>query len=229
MMPTITKRLLSVNFAEGRTAEIEGIVIHVMEGTIQSARSWFNADVSNVSAHYGIGKDGAIDQYVEESDTAWHAGRVLSPTAQIVRDLAGNNPNSYTIGIEHEGSGRDPLTSAQRASSVWLIREIAKRHPRVKLDRYHIVGHHEIYAGKTCPGAIDVDALVKEAAATAPVPAPTPSTTPKPTIVWSQFFNDWLIVTRVVNDDEWYFLRSRNLRSQGERAQTPLSHMPTQP
>ncbi len=45
--------------------------------------SWFGSTVSQVSAHYGIGINGEIHQYVQEADTAWHAGRGKRPNLGI--------------------------------------------------------------------------------------------------------------------------------------------------
>jgi N-acetyl-anhydromuramyl-L-alanine amidase AmpD len=42
----------------------EAIVIHIIEGTLKGTGSWFLNEESGVSAHYGIGKDGEIHQYV---------------------------------------------------------------------------------------------------------------------------------------------------------------------
>jgi N-acetylmuramoyl-L-alanine amidase len=81
----------------------EAVVIHVMEGTLVGTDSWFNNPASKVSAHYGVGRDGTIHQYVSETDTAFHAGRRSKPTWGLIKD--GINPNLYTIGIEHEGDG----------------------------------------------------------------------------------------------------------------------------
>lgn len=140
---------------------IEGVVIHVMEGSMDATASWFGSPKSSVSAHYGVSKLGAVVRYVDESLAAWHAGRVERPTAELVLDRPGINPNEYTIGIEHEGDGTEELTDAQRAATIELVRDICTRH-EIPIDRYHIVGHHEIYAPKPCPGAIDVDALVEK-------------------------------------------------------------------
>lgn len=85
----------------------EAIVIHIMEGTLQGTDAWFSNEESGVSAHYAIGKYGESHQYVGESDRAWHAGRIVSPTWRLLKpDI---NPNWYTIGIEHEGREDTPL------------------------------------------------------------------------------------------------------------------------
>lgn len=146
-----------------RHRDVLGIVIHVMESDIDTATEWFQkgskAAGDPVSAHYGVAKDGSIRQYVSEDCVAYHAGRVDHPTAQIVIDRPTINPNDYMIGIEHEGDGTQEMTVLQRTASTQLIKDICIRN-KIPIDRYHIVGHHEIYQPKTCPGGISVDALV---------------------------------------------------------------------
>jgi hypothetical protein len=228
---SINEKLLAINFARGRKSDyaVDMIVIHVTEGSAASAVAWFNDPESEVSAHYMVRKDGVVVRFVKEDDTAWHAGRVSDPTAKLVLARAPANPNGYSIGIEHEGNGSEPLTLAQRIASVSLIRDICARRA-IPIDRTHIVGHHEIYAPKFCPGAISVDALVKEAAS-APAPAPvTPIPTPGqiPRVVYSPFLGDFLVVTRYVADDDWSFVPARLVGRfvEGDRAATRLSQMP---
>lgn len=140
-----------------------------MAGTLEHFRRVNPPDP--VSAHYGVSRAGEVVQYVEVADAAWHAGRVLNPTAAIVKERPGINPNLYSIGIEHEGTGSSGLTPVQLASSAELLRFLSARH-RIAIDRRHIVGHREIFAGKTCPGKVNVDALVELAAMTKVTPFP---------------------------------------------------------
>ncbi len=157
-------QVYSPNFAAGRkTYTPIAIVIHIMEGSRASTDSWFGSTVSQVSAHYGIGINGEIHQYVQETDTAWHAGRVNAPTWALIKP-AGNgsyiNPNYYTVGIEHEGDETTEWSDATYTSSSSIISEIAKRW-NIPIDRQHIVGHHEIYALKACPGTkVDFEKLI---------------------------------------------------------------------
>lgn len=206
-VPNLTKRILPINHTPGRPRPVDMIVVHVTEGSASSVRSWFAAVQAQVSAHYMVCVDGTIDQFVAEDDQAWHAGRVDHPTAPLVLERPHVNPNAYSIGIEHEGTGTDPLTAPQRAASVELIRDICRRR-NIPIDRRHIVGHHEVYALKTCPGAIDVNALVLLAASAGLIPTPE-----RPTIVWSGYLHDYVIVTRVVSDREWYFIPLRDRKS----------------
>lgn len=224
----IIEKLTPVNFRKGRRATADVIAIHVIEGTLSSARSWFRNRDAEVSSHYGIGDGGEIERWVREEDEAWANGRVYNATAAIVKERPGVNPNAYTISIEHEGDGTKDLTPKQRDASVWLIRDIVRRRPQIRIDRRHIIGHREIYARKACPGKIDVDRLVREAAASSPAVREIPE---RPRVVWSNYLGDYLVVVRVVNDREWYFIESKKLaqRIEPTRAMVRLSDMPTDP
>lgn len=153
----------SPNFTAGRLSyKPSAIVIHIMDGSLAGTDSWFGTTTSKVSAHYGVGKAGEVHQYVQETDTAWHAGRVNAPSWQAIKTINGKfiNPNYYTIGIEHEGKGDDVWSDAMYAASAALIKDISQRWS-IPLDRQHVVGHHEIFSIKTCPGTkVDLNKLI---------------------------------------------------------------------
>ncbi len=84
---------------------------------------------------------------------------------RIAITLHGVNPNTYSIGIEHEGIGGVPWPQVQVEASARLVADICHRH-KIPIDRNHVVGHHEIYAGHDCPGpGCPLDRLVELAAA----------------------------------------------------------------
>jgi len=151
------------NFRKGRHGqEPKAIVIHIIVGSLEAADLTFKDSRSSVSAHYGVGKDGRIHQFVGESDTAFHAGVIVRPTWKLINPQV--NPNYYTIGIEHEGQPQDLWPDEQYATSAALVKEIAARW-KIPLDRDHVIMHREIRASKTCPGSADIDRLLREAAA----------------------------------------------------------------
>jgi hypothetical protein len=178
-MNKIWKGCAPSNFRAGRPSGLRptAIVIHIMEGSIGSADNWFNNPASSVSAHYGVAKSGEVHQYVDEHDTAFHAGTVVRPTwAGIV---PGVNPNYYTVGIEHEGEAEDPWPwpAAQIAASAALVGEIAARWS-IPADLNHVVPHRSIRASKTCPGlAVKIEDILASIPAGGPPPLPAPSIT----------------------------------------------------
>jgi len=155
------------NFVPGRDGHTpHAIVVHTTVGSWAGTLDWFRRPESRVSAHYLVGLDGCVARLVAEEDTARHAGRVLEPTARLIRD-SDVNPNLITVGIEFEDGGK-PLDAvrpaAQYDSGAALIAAIAARW-EIPLDRDHVIAHHEIFAAKECPGNLDVERLVAEARA----------------------------------------------------------------
>lgn len=143
----------SPNFWQGRKGyRPEAVVIHIMDGTLAGTDRWFANPASQVSAHFGIGKNGEVHQYVKEEDTAWHAGRIDAPSWKLIKP-ASVNPNLYTIGIEHEGKPGDAWTDAMEHASAELIRDVCARW-QILIDRDHIVGHYQIFSKKpNCPAS----------------------------------------------------------------------------
>lgn len=139
----------SPNFNARIQFKPELIVVHIMAGTLVGTDSWFATPTSQVSAHYGVGLNGEIHQYVDEKNRAWHAGRVDHPSFTLYKP--GINPNDYTIGIEHEGTDLSKSPQNQLQTSVDLIKDICTRW-NIPIDREHIIGHYQVYSLKPdCP------------------------------------------------------------------------------
>lgn len=220
----LTRRLLRRNFSRGRAGlRPLAIVDHVMEGSMVGTWSHFNRENPRdpVSAHYGVSRSGEVVQYVEDEDTAWHAGRMVRPTAPLVLEMAGVSPNLYTIGIEHEGYAHTEPTPEQMQASAQLHALLSKRHG-IPLDRRHVIGHREIRADKTCPGRLDLDEILRLALPPEVVPRPGARR-------WSRYFGEYLVLTRFVSDREWFFLPESQLKRQGIPATVRWSDMPREP
>jgi len=132
----------SPNFTPLGWRNITYIVVHVMDGHIDSAINWFKDPMSNVSAHYLISQEGEIVQMVREKDIAWHAGNWTY--------------NQQSIGIEHEdqGSWNTPNWVPEKLyqASAALVRNLCEKYGIPK-DRMHIIGHNEVPGVvKPCPG-----------------------------------------------------------------------------
>jgi N-acetylmuramoyl-L-alanine amidase len=96
-----------------------------------------------VSAHYLIGRDGALYQLVAEDLRAWHAGPGAWGTISDV--------NSASIGIELDNNGTDPYPSEQIDSLLRLLADICKRNG---IPREQVIGHSDMApTRKTDPGA----------------------------------------------------------------------------
>jgi AmpD protein len=114
-------------------------------GTLKANEHPFYGEIAHlrVSAHCVIQRTGAVEQYVNFNERAWHAG---------VSSFQGRRQcNDYAIGIELEGTDDIPYTQAQYDALIVLTRAIMETYGKISLGR--IVGHNDIAPGrKTDPG-----------------------------------------------------------------------------
>lgn len=110
---------------------VDRVVIHVVQGSYNTALRVFKNPGHGAAAHYVVRKDGHIAQMIRELDVAFHAGN---------RDM-----NERSIGIEHEGFVDRPqdFTQAMYESSARLTADICARYG-IPVDRKHIIGHVEV-------------------------------------------------------------------------------------
>ena len=97
-------------------------------GTVERARTTVaRAGELGLSAHFLVDRDGTVVRLVPET---WMARHVVGL-------------NHLAIGVENVGDGdRFPLTDAQRAANIALIRDLRARFPGLT----HLIGHHEYLA-----------------------------------------------------------------------------------
>jgi hypothetical protein len=129
------------------------IVIHTISGTIDTADARFKSSQSQASAHYGIGLDGRLVQWLNESNTGYHSGNW---------DI-----NLRSIAIEHDDGGNPdgPRTDALYAASGGLVRDICLRYG-IPISPPWIIKHSDVPGVATiCPGALDVDRILTVASA----------------------------------------------------------------
>ncbi|MFE9554559.1 N-acetylmuramoyl-L-alanine amidase [Streptomyces sp. NPDC006703] len=110
---------------------VDRVVIHVVQGSYQTALQVFQDPDHGAAAHYVVRKDGHLAQTVRELDVAFHAGN--------------RKYNERSVGIEHEGfvDEASSFTDAMYASSARLTAAICARY-RMAVDRTHIIGHAEV-------------------------------------------------------------------------------------
>ncbi len=142
------------NYAVGRqNMSIDYIALHHSEASMESMDAHFKSPTEQVSAHYGVARDGRVWQWVQDADTAFAVGNLTG--------------NFASISIEHEELGDDAFTDLQYATSATLINQLCLAHG-IPIQRGAwpglpgIVPHRE-FSATACPGTLDIDRLVKEA------------------------------------------------------------------
>ena len=97
-----------------------------------------------VSAHYLIGRDGALYQLVADERRAWHAGPGRWGTISDV--------NSASIGIELDNNGNDPYPQPQIEKLLLLLEDLCTR---LGIPRQHVIAHADMApTRKTDPGPL---------------------------------------------------------------------------
>lgn len=92
---------------------------------------------AEVSAHYLIGRTGAVTQLVAEERRAWHAG---AGEWRGLQDI-----NSRSIGIELDNTGDHPFPEPQMMALETLLRDIMKRW---SISPDDVIGHSDMAPGR---------------------------------------------------------------------------------
>jgi N-acetylmuramoyl-L-alanine amidase len=121
----------SPNFDERRPNFI--IIHHTGDDSVEQALGTLTDPERAVSAHYLIGRDGAIFQLVDERSRAWHAGESQWG--------ANSDINSSSIGIELDNNGREPFPGAQISAILGLLADIQQRYA---IPRANVLGHADV-------------------------------------------------------------------------------------
>ncbi|MBR6051144.1 MAG: N-acetylmuramoyl-L-alanine amidase [Clostridia bacterium] len=132
------------NYTKGREGQrIEKVTLHHMAGVLTARRCGdiFAVPGREGSAHYGIGYEGEIAQYVSESDTAWADGNWDS------------NIRSVTIECSNDERGGDwHVSDATIASLTELLADIAIRNGLGFYEKGRNLTWHQMYSATACPG-----------------------------------------------------------------------------
>lgn len=139
----------SPNCWPGALTDVIGLVIHTMVGTLAGTDAEFGNPASQRSAHYGVGLDGSVHQYVALTDAAWANG---SPNPGGRWTQTSDNANLHTISIETEDDGNpdgQPVTDDQYSAVLALGRLALDTWPSIQ----YLVAHEYINPAHSCPAA----------------------------------------------------------------------------
>lgn len=152
------EKIETPNHYTDRHGEIpQAIVIHVTEGSYESAKSWIQKIESAVSYHIIVDTDGYPHRFVEDHEAAWANGIIVNPTWTGLKRRI--NPNLYTLSLAYSGTAQMGPTLAQVLSMAEIISNWSKEWD-IPLDKLHIIPHNAIRGDKLCPGKkCDVSAI----------------------------------------------------------------------
>jgi N-acetylmuramoyl-L-alanine amidase len=121
----------SPNFNERRPNLV--VLHYTSNGSVDPALRTLTSPLSQVSAHYLIGRDGKLYYLVDERNRAWHAGE---------SSWGGNRDvNSASIGIEIDNTGDEPYAEPQLATLLLLLADLKDRYA---IPTANFVGHSDV-------------------------------------------------------------------------------------
>lgn len=152
--PLIAYTKLSPNKTSPRNHRIDTISIHCMAGdlSVESCGAMFAKPSRKASSNYGIGSDGRIALYVDESDRSW------------CTSSKSNDNRAITIEVANNGGAPDwPVSDKAYAALLDLLTDICRRNGIQKLlwkGDQSLIGQidkqnmtvHRWFAAKACPG-----------------------------------------------------------------------------
>ena len=130
------------NYTKGRSGrKIEAICLHHMAGrlTAEQCGKIFQKVGRYGSSHYGIGYDGRIGQYVDETDTAWTNSNWDSNCKSVTIETSDNDNSWY-------------VNDTTLNSLIKLVADIAKRNNLGTLVPGKSLTWHSMFTSTTCPG-----------------------------------------------------------------------------
>lgn len=130
------------NYSKGRSGrKIEQICLHHMAGrlTAEQCGKIFQKIGRYGSSHYGIGYDGRIGQYVDESDTAWTNSNWDSNCKSVTIETSDNDNSWY-------------VNDTTLNSLIKLVADIAKRNNLGTLVPGKNLTWHSMFTNTSCPG-----------------------------------------------------------------------------
>lgn len=156
----------SGNFEVGRNGQrVKAVVLHIGEGPLTAFFPTFNNPARKASAHFTVGKQGEIEQYVSINDTAWANGlkwdngvwrnpRGIEVTPKWGGLIPAVNPNQYTISIEHEGFFGEPWTEPMYLANLKLLQWIRNETGLEYVRGETLIGHNDFDTvdRPNCPG-----------------------------------------------------------------------------
>jgi hypothetical protein len=212
----------SPNFWPGRQGhQVAFIVMHGTASPMPGALNFLTSAASDASVHYMVAQDGTVYQLVSESDSAWGNGTPEDGSPF----LGGDNPNLFTISIEHErddSANTQPISAAQQAASTALVADIRTRH-NVPLIPHSLISPQ---SRARCPGAgfpmtaIDI-ATRPPSAITFVAFTATPQTVPisfyeEPSTQSKLLYQSKAALSTELNFDAWQYGESLTDPSTGE-------------
>lgn len=153
--PLVTYTRLSPCKNSPRNHAIDTITIHCMAGnmTVESCGALFSKYSRQTSSNYGIGSDGRIALYVNESDRSWCTSNRANDHRAITIEVAndGGAETGWHVSDKAYASLINLVTDICRRNNISELRWEADKNLIGQVDKQNMTAHRW-FAAKACPG-----------------------------------------------------------------------------
>lgn len=157
---------ISPNRTSPRQHEIDTITIHCVVGQLSVERlgDVFAPASRKASCNYGIGSDGRIGMYVEETDRSWCSSNAANDHRAITIECASDMTHPYAINDDVYESLVNLCADICRRNGIDQLRWEANKSLIGQVDKQNMTVHRW-FANKSCPGDYIYNRLGQIAAA----------------------------------------------------------------
>lgn len=145
---------LSPNHSGKRTKKIDTITIHCMAGqlSVESCGALFAKSSRQASSNYGIGPDGRIALYVDESNRSWCTSSNANDQRAVTIEVASDATHPYAVRDKAYDALLDLVTDICKRNGIKKLVWSTSKNDRVNhLNGCNTTVHRD-YAAKACPG-----------------------------------------------------------------------------
>lgn len=145
---------LSPNHSGKRTKKIDTITIHCMAGqlSVESCGAMFAQSSRQASSNYGIGPDGRIALYVDESNRSQCTSSNANDQRAVTIEVASDATHPYAVNSKAYEALLDLVTDICKRNGIKKLVWSTSKSDRVNhLNGCNMTVHRD-YAAKACPG-----------------------------------------------------------------------------
>ena len=145
---------LSPNYYNGRNHSIDTITIHCVVGqcSVETLGSIFASPSREASSNYGVGYDGRIGLYVDESNASWCSSSYSNDNRAVTIEVASNAYDPYWVNDKAYNATIELVADICRRNGIKKLKWSTNKSERMNhLNGCNMTVHRD-YANKSCPG-----------------------------------------------------------------------------
>ena len=157
--PLVSYTQISPNKNSPRNHTIDTITIHcyVAQASVEDMGDWFSRQDAECSSNYGIGEDGRVGMFVEESDRSWCSSSKSNDHRAVTIECASDDFHPYAVKDAVWNKLLDLCTDIcernEKDTLIWLgdYTDTMDYYEEIQPNEM-VMTVHMWFANKECPG-----------------------------------------------------------------------------